>query len=106
MNVDEKVLKQVIERILAVTKPVRVILFGSAATGEMTDDSDLDLLVIEENFKAHREESIRLRAALADLRLPVDVFAMTPERFEETKEVIGGLAYPAHKYGRVIYEAA
>jgi hypothetical protein len=34
----------------------------------------------------------------------VDVFAMTHERFEETKGVIGGLAYPANKYGRVIYE--
>lgn len=38
--------------------------------------------------------------------IPVDVFAMTSERFEETKEVIGGLAYPANKYGKVIYEAA
>jgi hypothetical protein len=27
-------------------------------------------------------------------------------RFEETKDVIGGIAYPAHKYGRVTYEAA
>ena len=31
---------------------------------------------------------------------------MDTERFEETKEIIGGLAYPANKYGRVIYEAA
>jgi hypothetical protein len=31
---------------------------------------------------------------------------MAPERFEETKYVIGGLAYPANKYGKVIYEAA
>jgi hypothetical protein len=31
---------------------------------------------------------------------------MATERFEKTKEIIGGLAYPANKYGRVIYEAA
>jgi hypothetical protein len=42
---------------------------------------------------------------LGDLGIPVDVFAMTPERFEETKGVIGGLAYPANKFGKVIYEA-
>jgi predicted nucleotidyltransferase len=106
MNVNEKILNQVIERILAVSKPRKVILFGSAASGDMTRDSDLDLLVIEEDFMTQREESTRLRAALVDLGLPVDVFPMTPERFEETKDIIGGLAYPAHKYGRVIYEAA
>ena len=28
------------------------------------------------------------------------------KRFEESKNVIGGIAYPAHKYGKVIYETA
>jgi len=26
--------------------------------------------------------------------------------FEETKNVVGGIAYPANKHGRVIHEAA
>jgi predicted nucleotidyltransferase len=97
--------KKVIERILAVANPDRIILFGSATTSSMTRDSDLDLLVIERGFESQRQESVRLRKALGDLGIPVDVFAMTPERFEETKGVIGGLAYPANKYGKVIYEA-
>jgi hypothetical protein len=37
---------------------------------------------------------------------PFDIVIMDPGRFEETKHVIGGMAYPAHKYGKVIYEAA
>ncbi len=106
MTGTEDVLKKVVERILNVAKPKRIILFGSAATDSMTLDSDLDLLVIETGLKNQREESIRLREALGDLNIPIDVFVMEPERFEETKEVIGGIAYPANKYGRVIYEAA
>jgi predicted nucleotidyltransferase len=105
MKGDGGLLKKVVDRILTVAKPERIILFGSAATGSMTRDSDLDLLVIERDFKNQREESTRLRKALGDLGIPVDVFAMTPDRFEETKGVIGGLAYPANKYGKVIYEA-
>jgi len=31
---------------------------------------------------------------------------MRSERFEETRNIIGGIAYPANKYGKVIYEAA
>ena len=106
MTVDETLLQRAIDRILAAAKPNRIILFGSAATGAMSPDSDLDLLVIEGDFTSAREETIRLRSALGDLGIPIDVFAMTPERFEETKHVFGGLAYPANKYGRVIYEAA
>ena len=106
MTGDGDLLKKVVDRILTAAKPERIILFGSGATGLMTRDSDLDLLVIERDFKSQRDESTRLRKALGDLGIPVDVFAMTPERFEETKGVIGGLAYPANKYGKVIYEAA
>ena len=105
MTGDGDLLKKVVDRILTIAKPERIILFGSGATGLMTRDSDLDLLVIERDFKSQREESTRLRRALGDLGIPVDVFAMTLERFEETKGVIGGLAYPANKYGKVIYEA-
>jgi len=100
----DDILKKLVERILTVAKPERIILFGSGAKGLMTQDSDLDLLVVERDFESQQEESRRLCEALGDLGIPVDVFAMSPERFEETKGVIGGLAYPANKYGRVIYE--
>lgn len=106
MTLNDKIVSQVVERILKVVEPERIILFGSATTSTMTRDSDIDLLVIQRDFGSEREESIRLRKALSDMDIPVDVFAMTSERFEETKEVIGGLAYPANKYGKVIYEAA
>jgi len=105
MTIDEPMIKKAVDGILLVARPEKVILFGSAATGSMTADSDLDLLVIEDDFLNEREESLRLRSALRDLDVPIDIFAMTPERFEETKDVIGGLAYPANKYGKVIYEA-
>jgi len=34
------------------------------------------------------------------------VIVIAKERFEATKDVIGGIAFPAHKYGKVRYEAA
>ncbi len=105
MKADEKLLSEVVQRILKVVRPEQIILFGSGAEDTMTHDSDIDLLVIERGFRNEREEGIRLRSALTDLDVSVDIFAMAPERFEETKHVIGGLAYPANKYGKVIYEA-
>jgi predicted nucleotidyltransferase len=106
MNVDETLLKEVVRRVLTVARPDRIILFGSAATGQMTEDSDLDLLVVEPEPANTRDRSVRIRRALGDVRYPVDVVVMSSERFEETKDIIGGIAYPARKYGRVLYEAA
>jgi uncharacterized protein len=103
--IDESIVPEIVRRILTVTRPDKVILFGSAATGLMARDSDIDLLVIEANPGDVREESVRLYGALTGLGYPVDVIVMSVERFEETKQVIGGLAYPANKYGRVIYES-
>lgn len=105
MKTDEQLMNEIVSRILNIANPKRIILFGSAATETMSSDSDLDLLVIEDDFTNERKESIRLRMALRDIGIPVDIFAMTSERFDETKNVFGGLAYPAHKYGKVIYEA-
>jgi predicted nucleotidyltransferase len=69
-------------------------------------ESDLDLLVLLDDVADTRQESIRLRDALGDIEMAIDVIVMSTARFEETKHVIGGIAHPAHKYGRVIYEAA
>jgi predicted nucleotidyltransferase len=105
MGVDETLVSEVVRRVLTVARPYRIILFGSAATGEMTQDSDIDLLVVEQEPANTRDRSIKIRRALGDVQYPVDVIVMSSERFEETKDIIGGIAYPANKYGRVLYEA-
>src|ERR1035437_1322211 len=106
MMVDETLLDEVVRRVLTVARPERIILFGSAATGQMTEDSDLDLLVVEPEPANTRDRSVQIRRALGDVRYPVDVIVMSSARFEETKNLIGGIAYPARKYGRVLYENA
>jgi predicted nucleotidyltransferase len=104
-SVEQKSIDTILQRILAVTQPERIILFGSAAQGEMSRDSDIDLLILESAPKNPRELTLRIRQSLRGLGYPFDIIVMSAERFEESKNVIGGIAYPANKYGRVIYEA-
>ncbi len=101
-----EVIEEIVRRVLAVSRPDRIILFGSAATGQMNRDSDVDLLVLEREVADARRDMIRIREALAGLPFPFDVVVMSRDRFEETRNVIGGIAWPAARYGRVIYEAA
>ena len=104
--IDEVLIQEIVQRIVRVAQPRRIILFGSAATGRMTTDSDIDLLVIEDRPGHPRRESVRLRDSLRGMGVPFDVVVMSTDRFEETKDLIGGIAFPAGKYGKVIYEAA
>jgi predicted nucleotidyltransferase len=106
MGIDDSLTGEIVRRVLSVANPDRIILFGSAATGKMTRDSDIDLLIVEAAPANRHEESVKIRSAIGDVHLPVDVIVIPTERFEATKNIFGGIAYPAHKYGRVLYEAA
>ncbi len=106
MGIDESMVQEIIQRILTVAKPDKVILFGSAATGRMTRDSDIDLLIVEKAPGDRRKKSVKIDATLSGLGYPFDVIVISTAWFEASKNVIGGISYPANKYGKVIYEAA
>lgn len=103
---ERRVSEELRDRILAARgdQVRKLILYGSRARGEATPYSDFDLLVVEADPVALREERRQLRRLLEDLPIPVDVWVMGEMEFEETKAVIGGLAYPANKYGIVLNE--
>jgi len=106
MGIDEETIQEIVRRILSVARPDRIILFGSAATGQMTRDSDIDLLIVEPDIRDRRNEYVRIRKALWDIDYPFDILFISTEWFDQSKGVVGGIAHPANKYGRVIYEAA
>jgi predicted nucleotidyltransferase len=110
MGLDDTLVKEIVRRILSAAAPDKIILFGSAAGGGMTRDSDIDILIVEDNPEDRpydrRKESLKIDETLDGLGYPFDVIVISSEWFEASKDVIGGIAYPAHKYGRVIYEAA
>jgi predicted nucleotidyltransferase len=106
MGIKESLIREITDRILSVTSPDKIILFGSAAAGAMTRDSDIDLLIVESAPGDRREESVRIHDALRGLGYPFDVIVISTDWFEASKNVVGGIAYPANKYGKVIYEAA
>ncbi len=86
----------------------RIVLYGSRARGDSGPYSDFDLLVIESDPISKREEAHRLREKVRDLGLSVtvDIRVLGETEFQETKNIIGGIAYPAHSEGLVLYEAA
>ena len=48
MTISVETLDEIVKRLVALASPVKIILFGSTARGEAQSDSDLDLLIVEE----------------------------------------------------------
>lgn len=74
-------LDPIIRRIVEVAKPEKIILFGSAARGEMGPHSDVDLLVIKAG--ANRLDLTgQIYRNLHGVGEAVDVIVVTPEDVE------------------------
>ncbi len=104
-TVDGSVLDEVVRRVVEVARPEKVILFGSAARGQLGPRSDLDLLVIADTDDRY-ETAGEIYAGLYGVGIAVDVLVATPEQVERHKDT-PGLAYKhALEEGRLVYDAA
>lgn len=93
----------------------RILVFGSAAHGEQTDDdSDIDLAVVldtRESFGSYDERlaaKSRLRAALLDINeeVPIDILLYTEKEFQELSKETGFLASEVVEKGQTLYAKA
>ncbi len=71
-------LNEIVQRIVEAVHPLRVVLFGSAARGEMGPDSDIDLLVVMPEGTHRRHTMEYLHCQFAGLPFPIDVIVTTP----------------------------
>ncbi len=99
-----ELLPEITGRIVAISQPKKVILFGSYARGDQQQDSDLDLLVIMDKVDSPRAESNRIRRALRGLLVPMDVIVASCEQIEVHRNTIGFIYKSALDEGKVIYE--
>ena len=97
-------LPEITRRILSVSDPERIILFGSYARGDVDSDSDIDLLVVVDKAPSLRAEDLRLRRSLRGLMVPVDIIVTTTDLLERYGDTIGYIYKIALSEGKVLYE--
>lgn len=96
--------KRLLDNKLSVSK---IILFGSQAEGKACAESDVDIVLISEDFQNKtifkRLELIK-EAEIATIKkfmIPLDVILMTPDEFERGTSLVSEYA----KNGKVLFAA-
>jgi len=84
--------------------PERVILFGSYAEGQPTEDSDVDLLVVMRTKGSSVDQSVEIRLAVRP-PFPMDLLVRTPEKVRERLDMGDPFMRRILEKGRLLYEA-
>lgn len=101
----EDILNDIVKRIIKIVHPIKIILFGSAARGEMGPNSDFDLLVIVPSGIHRRRTAQKIYRNLIGVGFASDIIVITEDDLKQFKDNIGMVIRPAIKEGRVLYAA-
>ena len=105
MTLEPEILADIIDRIVETAHPEKIILFGSAARGDMGPHSDVDLLIVREG--GHSRELVgRIYRTLRGVGAAVDAVMVSPAEVERYKDSHALVIKPALAEGRVVYDAA
>ena len=105
-SLDPEMIEEIIRRVTGAIHPLRVILFGSAARGEMGAESDVDLLIVVPDGTHRRDASRRAFRALRGIGIAKDVIVVTESDVKEFGENPSLVIKPAIEEGREVYHAA
>ena len=97
-------IRNVTRQIVQQFHPQKVILFGSYAYGQPTEDSDVDLLVVMDTDESPLHVAAKIAAAI-EHPFPLDVVVRTPVEFASAVHRQGVFATEVATKGITLYEA-
>lgn len=85
-TVTPELIDYIVRKIVTAVSPVKIILFGSQAYGQETDESDLDLLIIHNSPTSNRKVRQQIDKLLWGRRFGVDLVVRRPQEVVQNVE--------------------
>lgn len=101
----KKIIAEIVDRISKGYSPKKVILFGSYAYGEPTEDSDIDLLIIKNTDKKPLDRWIEVKRLLRDISrtVPVSPLVYTEKEIEQRVAIKDFFIEEIFETGEILY---
>ena len=105
--IDAKTIEEVKNRLITLYNPDEIYLFGSYAWGKPDEDSDLDLLVVVDCYKADwYRDIVEGHKALIGLCIPKDILLYEKAFFDSASKDKTTFCYKIKQKGKKIYAKA
>lgn len=98
-------LNDLVRLIVNEVHPLRVIVFGSAARGELSGASDVDLLLVMPEGTHRRHTAQHLYRTIQGVKLPYDLLVATPGDLERHRDNPGLIYRTILQEGKTVYVA-
>lgn len=95
-------IEKVVEKLKSY-KPEKVILFGSMASGKVTENSDLDFFVIKETKKTLPERLEEIDGFFLKREIPLDFLVYTPLEVEKRLAMGDTFVADIMQNGKLLY---
>jgi predicted nucleotidyltransferase len=102
-DLDPGVLADIVARVVKVARPDKIILFGSAARGQMGPNSDVDLLVVKAGRFDRRRLVGDIYMQMEGAAEAVDIILVTPKEVEQYRDNPWLVIAAALNEGKVVY---
>lgn len=101
----QELLDDLVKRIVETVHPRQIILFGSAARGQMGPHSDLDVLVVMPDGIHRRRTAQNIYRNLLGFGFAADIIVVTEEDVRKFADEPSLVICPALEEGKEIYRA-
>lgn len=100
-------LSRIVQKLVDVYEPEKIILFGSYAYGKPNADSDLDLLIIKKTSKRFIDRWTTVRKIMSDPKrsIPFEPLVLTPQEVKERLAIGDQFIEEIITKGEVVYAA-
>ncbi|MBI4735269.1 MAG: nucleotidyltransferase domain-containing protein [candidate division NC10 bacterium] len=105
-EIEDPKLAEIVRRLVEAYRPDRIYLFGSCARGEVTRDSDYDLMVVVPDSAPHERRGSRLAyQVLWGTGTAADILVWTREAFDRRLHLKASLPATVVREGRLVHAA-
>jgi predicted nucleotidyltransferase len=102
----DREIQNVVEQVVRLYMPDKIILFGSLVKGELHPGTDIDLFIIKSDVPELGVDRIRQLDALVKYRLATDFIVYRPEEVAQRLELGDPFVKSIFEGGKVLYDAA
>jgi predicted nucleotidyltransferase len=103
--ITENLKNTIVDNLILSVHPKKIFLFGSYAYGNPTSESDLDILVIKDDFEKKIDVKRAMRKALSGIDMSKDLLVASSDEFEFYRHEAGSVYQTISQKGELLWSA-